>query len=879
MQARIQPPVKAVGAEPIPGYRLLGPLGSGGFGEVWKCEAPGGLHKAIKFVHGPDGTGLCCEDVNGAEQELRALQHVKSIRHPFLLSMDRVEHVGGELVIVMELADKSLHDLLQECQAAGRPGVPRTDLLLFMREAAEVLDLMNLEYGLEHLDIKPCNLFLVRDHVKVADFGLVNSLAELNGQNAAQFQLSAITPLYAAPESFQGKISLYSDQYSLAIVTCELLTGKLPFNGKNFRQLMLQHTQSEPDLAGLPEADRGAIARALAKDPRGRFPSSMDFVRALISREQAAQPAPETAVSAAAKEATMHDFCLVEKSRTAAILRPTRTLGRAAAENRSAPHGATAGAEQPRVRVDDLQFLDCLGRSPLGEMWKVESPDGSVLMLKLVNTFAPGGIFGEEDPASRLQALKHRGLLPTIVQAHPPNRLAVIAPLTADSLATRMQRHREAHLQGIPRDELLEYLGAAAATLDDLQKIYGTQHLGLNPRSIVFHNDQLQLADYGLVAVVWLPAGQSVAQINPRYCPPESDSRGVTALRHCDQYSLALLYHELLSGVHLFGNLTQRQLALARSSGRLNLDSLPAFDRAAIARALHPDPAQRFKSCSELIRALKEAAPGSRREIEDSGWTDLGGPRPDSGPLFETVLDPDPDRVIADMVASAAGPEEVREYRSARYVLRPGESIEHTCYARLVPGTLLLKLAGFREQWQAEVVNANADNFTFRVRLQSSFWKRCLGTQPGLEVQVQAAPAQPNATLTDVLVRIVPSSCGREEGAHALEKHGPPLVDSVRSHLQAGPERRAQPRLPFACALQVRPVLANNRLGEPILCQGRDISLGGMGLTVPCKPPASLVVQFQGSTVEAPVSVAAQVVRVQPCGDGHFDVGLRFPGN
>src|SRR5271157_3443640 len=198
-------------AEPIPGYRLIEPLGSGGFGEVWKCEAPGGLFKGIKFVYG----NLHSLDVEGAraEQERNALNRVKEVRHPFVLSLERIEEVDGELVIVMELADRSLHDLYVECQSAGLVGIPRDDLLRYMRDAAEGLDYMNEKHNLQHLDVKPRNLFLQGDRVKVADFGLVRHLQS----QGVSGPLGGVTPLYAPPETLVGKVSAHSDQYSLGI--------------------------------------------------------------------------------------------------------------------------------------------------------------------------------------------------------------------------------------------------------------------------------------------------------------------------------------------------------------------------------------------------------------------------------------------------------------------------------------------------------------------------------------------------------------------------------------------------------------------------------------------------------------------------------------
>jgi len=275
-------------AEPIPGYRLIDRLGSGGFGEVWKAEAPGGLFKAIKFVqrHAPeddDSAIAMNEDRSRADQEWKSLGRVKTVRHPFILLLDRYENIDNFLVIVMELADRTLSDRFKECRSQGLPGIPREEMLGYMAEAAEVLDLMNEKYQLQHLDIKPQNLFLVHNHVKVADFGLVKDTT--SGVKLMTIT-GGVTPVYAAPETFDGKFSRQSDQYSLAIVYQEMLTGYRPFTGTSMKQLILQHLQNAYDLTPAPISDRPAIARALSKNPEDRFATCLEFVQHLRAASQ-----------------------------------------------------------------------------------------------------------------------------------------------------------------------------------------------------------------------------------------------------------------------------------------------------------------------------------------------------------------------------------------------------------------------------------------------------------------------------------------------------------------------------------------------------------------------------------------------------------------
>lgn len=273
------------GAEPIPGYQLVKKLGLGGYGEVWKATAPGGLAKAIKVIFGETADFR-------AEQELKALNRIKEVRHPFLLSLERVEITANQVFVVMELADGSLMDRFEECRRAGLPGIPREELLQHLLDAADALDYMSANYGLQHLDIKPQNLLLVGGRIKIADFGLVKDLC-----GTSVTATGGVTPLYASPEAFDGKVSRFSDQYSLAIVYQEMLTGSRPFPGKTTLQLAFQHINSAPLLDLLPAWDRAIIGRSLAKIPDQRFPTCRDMVDQLKRPPQAA-PLPPAAVAA-----------------------------------------------------------------------------------------------------------------------------------------------------------------------------------------------------------------------------------------------------------------------------------------------------------------------------------------------------------------------------------------------------------------------------------------------------------------------------------------------------------------------------------------------------------------------------------------------------
>ncbi len=195
------------GTRPLPEYELIRQLGVGGFGEVWQARGPGGFDVALKFIR---------LEAPGSEFEVRALEIMKTIRHPNLVGLFGVWPKDGWLIVAMELCDRSLHDRLQEARQQHLPGVPIEELLKYMQQVAEGLDELNAK-GVQHRDVKPRNLMQVGTGVKVADFGLAKVL-----EQSLAVHSGSMTLAYAPPEAFKGTLAAQSDQYSLAISYYEL---------------------------------------------------------------------------------------------------------------------------------------------------------------------------------------------------------------------------------------------------------------------------------------------------------------------------------------------------------------------------------------------------------------------------------------------------------------------------------------------------------------------------------------------------------------------------------------------------------------------------------------------------------------------------------
>ncbi|GIW80448.1 MAG: hypothetical protein KatS3mg105_2255 [Gemmatales bacterium] len=264
------------GQEAFPGYRLVQKLGQGDAGEVWEAKRPDNSLVALKFI--------TFSDLKDAAAEIKTLENICRIHHANLIEILGVWSVPGGLLLSMDRADGSLQDLVDLSMQEYGTGLEGELVIQYLRQVAEVLDFLNSPVhrlvdgrivGFQHCNIKPSNLLLFGDTVKISDLGLASSFSIPSHRKLTNLD-------YAAPEVYQGKFSNHIDQYALALTYATLRLGKLPFpsTGNNLRGSWPRR-RPKADLSALSEEEQNVLNRALAMAPGERWKSCKELIMQL----------------------------------------------------------------------------------------------------------------------------------------------------------------------------------------------------------------------------------------------------------------------------------------------------------------------------------------------------------------------------------------------------------------------------------------------------------------------------------------------------------------------------------------------------------------------------------------------------------------------
>jgi serine/threonine protein kinase len=247
-------------------YKIIAPLGSGGFGTVYLAQDTWIDKKvAIKVPH---RQGLDFGEL------LREPRLLASVSHPNIVSITTAEKQENVFFIVMEYVQgETLENLIG---AHGALDVTRT--LDFTCQICNAVDHAHRQ-GVIHRDLRPANV-LVTDHdmVKVADFGTSRFL-----EIAAHGTTVIGSPPYMAPEQFHGKAVFASDLYSLGVTMYQMLTGVLPYDSPapaDLDRLMSGELVSPPRLKNpaIPKAIDDIVMRAMAPDVTTRYQRASDLL-------------------------------------------------------------------------------------------------------------------------------------------------------------------------------------------------------------------------------------------------------------------------------------------------------------------------------------------------------------------------------------------------------------------------------------------------------------------------------------------------------------------------------------------------------------------------------------------------------------------------
>ena len=264
-------------------YRIREILGVGGMGVVFLADDLG-LDRTVAIKVLPPELS---RDENVVTRFRREARTAARLDHPGIVPIHRVESEGGLHFFVMKyIAGRSLETVITDQAPVSIPFVTRV-----LREAAAALAHAHRQ-GVVHRDVKPDNIMIDTDErVLIADFGISTVSAVSSGATtvAKLTESGGVigTPHYMAPEHALGQaVDGRTDQYSLAVVGYQMLTGRVPFDDETPHAIVHLHiSEAPPRLAELrsdvPPHLATAIARAMSKSPQNRFPTMEDFAMAV----------------------------------------------------------------------------------------------------------------------------------------------------------------------------------------------------------------------------------------------------------------------------------------------------------------------------------------------------------------------------------------------------------------------------------------------------------------------------------------------------------------------------------------------------------------------------------------------------------------------
>jgi serine/threonine protein kinase len=256
-------------------YELLGLLGTGGFGRVYRVRD---LHLerevALKVLQ-----PLLTRDPEVVERFRREAQHAAGLSHPNIVNIYDIGGRSGLLWYTMELIEGPSLAQLVEREGA----LPLDRVLRLLREGLSALAHAHGS-GLVHRDIKPENmLFDLTGSLQITDFGLALAI---RGKYAGATSQSG-TPQFASPEQLLGeRVDQRSDLYSLAAVAYYALLGRPPFPGRTVEQVLAKQTTNQfPTSRGqrddVTEALERVLDRALSSEVEERYSSAAEFLQAV----------------------------------------------------------------------------------------------------------------------------------------------------------------------------------------------------------------------------------------------------------------------------------------------------------------------------------------------------------------------------------------------------------------------------------------------------------------------------------------------------------------------------------------------------------------------------------------------------------------------